>query len=110
VLGVSISGYRAWQRGGTPRRRRLSDAQLLALIQAIHAEFRGAYGSPRLVRELRAPGLSRPQGAGRAADAGNGIRARHKRRYKATTDSGHRLPVAANLLERQFTPSAPNQV
>jgi len=91
VLGVSISGYRAWQRGGTPRRRRLSDAQ-------------------RLLRELRAPGLSRPQGAGRAADAGNGIRARHKRRYKATTDSGHRLPVAANLLERQFTPSAPNQV
>ena len=40
----------------------------------------------------------------------NGIRARHKWRYKATTDSGHGLPVAANLLERQYTPSAPNQV
>jgi transposase InsO family protein len=40
----------------------------------------------------------------------NGIRARHKRRYKATTDSKHSLPVAENLLDRNFTPSAPNQV
>jgi len=39
----------------------------------------------------------------------NGIHARHKRRYKATTDSGHGLPVAANVLDRQFTPRAPNQ-
>jgi putative transposase len=39
----------------------------------------------------------------------NGIRARHKRRYKATTDSKHSLPVAANLLDRNFAPSAPNQ-
>jgi transposase InsO family protein len=40
----------------------------------------------------------------------NGIRARHKRRYKATTDSRHGLPVAPNLLDRQFQPSAPDQV
>jgi putative transposase len=39
----------------------------------------------------------------------HGIRGRHKRRYKATTDSQHALPVAANLLDRDFTPSAPNQ-
>jgi hypothetical protein len=40
----------------------------------------------------------------------NGIRARHKRRYKVTTDSKHKLPVAENLLARSFTPTAPNQV
>ena len=39
----------------------------------------------------------------------NGIRARYKRRYKATTDSKHSLPVAKNLLDRDFTPAAPNQ-
>jgi putative transposase len=39
----------------------------------------------------------------------NGIRARHKRRYKATTDSNHRLPIAENLLDRNFSPAAPNQ-
>ena len=38
----------------------------------------------------------------------NGIRARHKRRYKATTDSKHKLPVADNLLDRNFSPDAPN--
>jgi transposase InsO family protein len=40
----------------------------------------------------------------------NGIHARHKRRYKVTTDSRHGLPVAENLLARNFTPTAPNQV
>ena len=40
----------------------------------------------------------------------NAIRAKHKRRYKATTDSKHDLPVAPNLLDRQFTPERPDQV
>jgi len=40
----------------------------------------------------------------------NGIRARHKRRFKVTTDSKHGLPVAVNLLDRNFTPTSPNQV
>ena len=43
VLEVSVSGYRAWKRGGTPDRKRLTDAQLLALIHAIHAEVKRAY-------------------------------------------------------------------
>jgi putative transposase len=41
VLDVSISGYRAWKRGGTPDRKRLTDSQMLALIRAIHAELKG---------------------------------------------------------------------
>ena len=40
----------------------------------------------------------------------NGIKAKHKRRFKVTTDSKHNLPIAPNLLERNFTPDAPNQV
>ncbi len=43
VLAVSINGYRAWKRGGTPERQRLSDAQLLTLIRTIHAKYKGAY-------------------------------------------------------------------
>jgi len=57
TLSVSTSGYRAWKRGGSPGRKRLTDAQLLALITAIHKELKGAYGSPRMVRELRARGF-----------------------------------------------------
>jgi transposase-like protein len=57
ALVVSSSGYRAWKRGGSPNRKRLTDAQRLALIQAIDQELKGAYGSPRMVRELRDRGF-----------------------------------------------------
>ena len=43
TLAVSLSGYQAWKRGGTPNRKRLTDTQLLTLIRAIHTEFKGAY-------------------------------------------------------------------
>ena len=110
VLGVSISGYRAWKRGGAPDRKRLTDSQMLALIRSIHAELKGAYGSPRMVRELRARGFSASKERVERLMRDNGIHARHKRRYKVTTDSKHGLPVAENLLARNFTPTAPNQV
>jgi transposase InsO family protein len=110
VLDVSESGYRSWKRGGRPYRKRLTDAQMLALIQAIHIEVKGAYGSPRMVRELRLRGF--PAGKERVERLmqENGIKAKHKRRFKVTTDSKHHLPVAPNLLGRNFTPDAPNQV
>lgn len=110
TLTVSISGYRAWRRGGTPDSPRLSDPQAITLIKAIHAEVKGAYGSRRMHRELRGRGhrigLTRVERLMRE----NGVRARHKRRFKATTDSKHSLPVAQNLLAREFTPAAPNRV
>jgi putative transposase len=110
ALKVSVSGYRAWKRGGTPERLRLTDAQLVALIRAIHAELKGAYGSPRMVRELRARGFPASKERVERLMRQHNIRARHKRRYKVTTDSKHHLPVAENLLARDFQPSAPNQV
>ncbi|MHB8849218.1 MAG: IS3 family transposase [Burkholderiales bacterium] len=110
VLEVSVSGYRAWKRGGSPDRKRLTAAQMLSLIRAIHAELKGAYGSPRMVLELRARGFSASKERVERLMRENGIHARHKRRYKVTTDSKHGLPVADNLLDRNFTPAAPNQV
>ena len=109
TLAVSISGYQAWRQGGTSNRKRLTEAQMLVLIRAIHAELKGAYGSPRMVDEIRDRGF--PAGKERVERLmrENGIRARHKRRFKATTDSKHALPVAPNLLDRNFTPAAPNQ-
>lgn len=110
TLDVSLSGYQAWKRGGTPKRKRMTDAQMLALIQAIHAEFKGAYGSPRMAKEIRDRGFPASKERVERLMRENGIRARHKRRFKATTDSKHGLPVAPNLLDRNFTPAAPNQV
>ena len=110
VLGVSISGYRAWRRGGKPDSTRLGEPQAVALIKAIHSEVKGAYGSRRMHRELKGRGhrigLSRVERLMRE----HGVRARHKKRYKATTDSKHSLPVADNVLARNFTPDAPNRV
>lgn len=110
VLDVSVSGYRAWKRGGKPDRKQLTDDQMLAVIRAIHAELKGAYGSPRMARELRLRGFTASKERVERLMRENGIRARHKRRYKVTTDSKHGLPVAENLLDRNFTPAAPNQV
>lgn len=110
VLDIGISGYRAWKRGGSSDRQRLTDVQMPAVIRAIHAELKSAYGSPRMVRELRLRGFTAGKERVERLMRENGIRARHKRRYKVTTDSKHTLPVAANLPDRNFTPSAPNQV
>ena len=110
VLEVSISGYRSWSRGGKANRRRLTDAQLLALIRAIDEELKGAYGSPRMVLELRARGFAASKERVERLMREHGIRARHKRRFVVTTDSKHKLPCAANLLDRNFAPTAPNQV
>lgn len=95
ALGVSTSGYRSWKGGGSPARKRLTDAQMLALIRSIDRQWKNAYGSPRMVRELRDRGF--PAGKERVERLmrDNDIRARHKRRFKATTDSKHALPVGA---------------
>jgi putative transposase len=108
VLGVSLSGLKAW-RGGGKRSQWLTDAQLLALIRAIHAQFKGAYGSPRIHEELRDGGYRVGKARVERLMREHGIRARHKRRWKATTESRHALPVAQNLLEREFSPAEPNQ-
>jgi putative transposase len=110
VLDVSISGYRAWKRGGSPGPKRLTDDQMLAVIGAIYAELKGAYGSPRMIRELRLRGFTAGKERVERLMRENGIRARHKRRHKVTTDSRHGLPVAANLLDRNFMSPAPDKV
>ena len=110
LLAVSLNGFRAWLRGGSPDRKRLTDAQLVALMRAVHAEVKCAYGSPRMLDELRGRGFRVGKSRVERLMREHGIRARHKRRYKATTDSKHGLPVAPNVLERNFSPEAPNRV
>ena len=110
ILDVSWSSYRSWQRGGKPNRKRFTDTQMLALIQSVYAELKGIYGSPRMVRELRDRGFPASKERVERLMRENDIRARHKRHHKVTTDSKHNLPIAPNLLDRNFNPAAPNQV
>lgn len=109
MLNVSTSGYAEWKRCGGPIRW-LSDEQLLALIRSIHAEYRQRYGSPRVTAELKSRGIPVSLDRVKKLMRANGIRAKHKRRYKVTTDSRHTLPIAPNLLNRRFETTAPDQV
>jgi len=110
VPDVGIGGYRARKRGGKPDRKRLSGSQMLALTRSVHAETKGAYGSPRMVRVPRARGFSAGKEKVGRPVRDNGIYARHKRRHEAATDSKHGLPAADSLTVRNFTPTAPNKV
>jgi transposase InsO family protein len=83
---------------------------MLALIRTIHEELKGAYGSPRMVRALRGREIPASKPRVERLMREHGIRARHTRRDKVTTDSRHNLPVAPNRLDRNVTPSAPNQI
>lgn len=108
VLGVSQSGYFAWKDRPASRRQR-EDMILLAHVRSAFALSNGAYGSPRMTRELHDRGLA----VGRRRTARlmreNGLIARQKRRFKRTTDSDHGFPVAPNLINQNFVAMGRNQ-
>ena len=112
VLRVSAAGYHEHlvRRRDILQRRYLSDEALLVHIRAVYATNRGAYGWPRIWRERRAQGIRVGKLRVQRLMQRNGIRARGKRRFRiTTTDSRHGLPIAPNLLNRNFTVAAPNQ-
>ncbi len=75
---------------------------LLQEIERIHAETYRTYGSPRITRELRYAGFSVSRGAVARIMQRNGIQAKTVKKFKVTTDSNHDLPVAPNILNREF--------
>ena len=116
VLGVSASGYfEHWRRkdADKPSRpganKRISDEALLVHIKAIHAQVKQEYGWPKMWKELVARGIRVGKERVRKLMQSHGIKARGKRKFVVTTDSKHDLPIAPNLLERDFSPAAPNQ-
>jgi putative transposase len=113
VLGVSASGYRQHhaRRKKILPRRHLTETALLVEIRAVYAEARGAYGWPRVWRQLKARGIRVGKRRVELAMRQNGIRARGKRRFRVcTTDSNHALPIAPNRLARHFTVARANTV
>jgi len=108
-LGVTRSGFYAWARRGTAPRR-AEDERLGALIKGIQLEVKYRYGSPRMTRELcrrgRRVGHNRVARLMRDGQLG----ARPRRAFRVTTKSNHRHAVAENVLQRQFSVPAANQV
>jgi transposase InsO family protein len=108
VLGVSRSAYYGWLKGSECRRAG-EDEGLLLEIRAAHQASRQTYGSPRIHAELKARGITCGHNRVARLMRLEGLRAKQKRRFKAATNANHDLPVAANLLDRDFQPQAPNR-
>ena len=109
LLGVSASGYYAWTRRPLCPRKK-EDASLRELIIAIHQRSRGNYGAPRIWDELRYDHDVRCSGKRVWRLMRQlGIKGTHRRRYRKTTARDASLPVAPDLMNRDFTASRPDE-
>jgi transposase InsO family protein len=109
ALAVFPAGYYAW-RGRPESRRAAANRTLLATIRVLHQDSRQTYGSPSIWQAL----VQRGQRVGEPRVARlmrhDGLRAKTGKKWRATTQSSHHLPVATNTLQRRFTVSQPNRV
>jgi len=109
ALGVSPSGYYAWLKR-QPSKRAVANQNLLSDIRRIHWNSHKRYGSPRVHAALRTEGQRVSRRRVEKLMRLNDLQAISKRRVRiTTTDSRHNLPVAPNILDRNFGALAPNQ-
>lgn len=109
ALDVSPSGYYAWnKRPASPRKK--EEARLEIEIKAAHKRNRGTYGPERIQADLADHGVQVGIHRIKRIRRKLGLRCKQKKKFKATTNSNHSLPVAENLLEQKFTADAPNRV
>ena len=108
ALTVSRSGYSGWRQRPASRRQQSND-RLTEEIKRIFDDEKSRVGSPRIARRMRLEG--RPANRKRIAKImqKNGWRAKAAKKFKATTNSRHNLPVAPNLLLQHFEVDAPDQ-
>lgn len=109
LLEVKRSTYYAWRTRPESRRTK-EDRLLLIEIEISHKASDRTYGSPRVHQDMQGKGIR--CGVNRVARLmrEKRIRAKQARRYKVTTNSDHRHPVAANQLDRQFDVAEPDRV
>jgi transposase InsO family protein len=109
TLSVSEQGYYAWCKR-CESSRAISNRRLSDQVKSIFAENKRRYGSPRIYRELRDQGQRLSEKRIARLMRQLGLKAKAARKYRATTDSSHSKPVAPNVLNREFKPTAPNRV
>lgn len=108
VLGVSRSGYYDWKsrpESGHSRR----DRELVEKIRQSHERSEQTYGSPRVHADLQEDGVCCSKKRVARLMRENKLVSVHKKKYRATTNSNHNLPVADNVLNRDFVADEPNK-
>ena len=108
-MQVSRSGFYRWRNGAKSQRQREYEI-MIPIVKEVHAQSRGTYGARRVASEMTAKGYSCGRYKAKTIMKFAGVAARQKRKFKVTTDSKHNLPVAPNLLDRQFDIQDPDRV
>jgi transposase InsO family protein len=107
-LRASRGGFYQWkQRPPSPRRQ--SRQALEAEVQRVFDDEKGRAGSPRIAKRLKAEGRKASRNTVAGIMKAKGLRAKAAKKFKATTNSKHSLPVAPNRLEQDFEAAAPDQ-
>lgn len=109
ALDVSTSGYHTWLKRPESRRA-INNRRLTVEIKAAHKASKRTYGSPRIHKDLKAKGECCSLNRVARLMRQQGVRAKSIRKFKVTTDSKHSLPVAPNLLDRNFSADRPNRI
>jgi transposase InsO family protein len=108
TLGVSRSGYYAWEGRGQSKREK-EDISLAAIVRGIFTEHMGRYGSPRVWEELKWKGWRVGRKRVERLMREQNLKARQRRKWVRTTDSGHNLAVSENILNRDFYALQPGE-
>lgn len=108
ALKVTRSGFYAWQRRG-PSQRRREDERLRVHVRATFKRSRKTYGAPRIHDELKEAGETVSKKRVARLMKEEGIVARKKRKFVATTQSNHALSTPPNVIARDFKAFAPNE-
>ena len=108
LLLVSTSGYYDW-RDRSPSKRTQENAILAAKIKEIFDEEHARAGAKRIKKRLNLEGTQTSRHRVARIMRANGWRAKAARKFKVTTNSNHKLPVAPNLLQQNFSASRPNE-
>ena len=109
VIGASRSGYYRWKRQPQSKRQK-DNEKILMEIKESHKNSRRAYGSPRITKDIQARGTKCGENRVARLMKIHGIAGKAKKKFKATTNSKHNLPVAENLLSQNFVAEKPNTV
>ena len=109
MLKVSTSGYYAW-KNKKPSKRSVENEKLIFEIRMLHEKSKKRSGSPKIHRALKKAGIKCGKNRVARLMREKGIRCKYAKKYKATTNSKHGLPVAENILKQHFVVIRPNEV
>jgi len=108
VMCVNRSGYYAYLKS-LNRAKNKNESLLLLEVKLLDKVSRGSYGTRQIAKNLQSKGYQIGRYRARTLMRKAGVECKQRRRYRITTDSKHKMPVAENILNREFKVTSPNK-